>query len=157
MYTKNSRSVAVHCVFWEDFRRVSENAEMIIYEINLPHSLFRIYAVKENVFIYEEPLPFPETIEVLREGKLPKTKASRIPLSAKEENILVISSRRDITKKLKCGLSYSIKARLTKKASRWMAEFQYKFEPAAVAEFLSQELKIKKDRIIEGSLLRIFT
>lgn len=150
-------AVAVRCVSWEDFARFSKNSEMVIYEINKVDAVFRVYAIKENVFIYEEPLPFPEKTEIVKDKIEHKVNTPRDAfVNLTEQNKFSISSRQDITKTLRCGISYSVTPKLIKEANRWIAKFEYKFDSLTVSEFLSRTLEIMKDRIVEGNLLKIF-
>jgi len=150
-------AVAVRCAFWQDFARLSKNSEMIIYEINKADAVFRVYAIKENIFIYEEPLPFPEKTEIMKDKTEHKTNTPRNTfVNPTEQSKFSISSRQDITKTLRCGISYSVTPKLIKEANQWTAEFEYKFDPSLVSEFLSRTLETMRDRIVEGNLLKIF-
>lgn len=64
MKTWNSHSATIRCVFWEDFVRLSKDTEIVIYEINKLDAVFRVYAIKENIFIYEEPYPFQKRLKL---------------------------------------------------------------------------------------------
>jgi hypothetical protein len=148
-------AVTIRCVYWEDFARLSKDAEIAIYEINGLNALFRVYAIKENILIYEEPLPFPEKIELEEHRRRRGAKAHENAFSFMEQDKFTVISRQVVTKTLRCGLSYSVTPRLVREGSRWIAEFEYKFDPSAVSKFLSLELKTSMDRIVEGNLLKV--
>jgi len=149
-------AVAIRCLSWEDFARLSKNSEMVIYEINKIDAVFRVYAIKEHIFIYEEHLPFPEKTEIVKNKRGHMVNTSKNAFIDLEQSKFSIGSRQDVTKTLRCGISYSVTPRLVKEANRWIAEFEYKFDSSAVSEFLSRTLETMKDRIVEGNLLKIF-
>jgi hypothetical protein len=147
--------VTARCVSWEDFTRLSRDAEMAIYEIDDSDMAFRVYAIKENIFVYEEPLLFPAKTEIVEDKRRHRAKTSRNAVNKTEQSRFTIISRQAITKTLRCGLSYSVTPRLVKEDNRWIAEFRYKFEPSAVSKFLSLALATPIDRVVEGTLPKV--
>jgi hypothetical protein len=149
-------AITIRCFFWEDFTRFSKDAEIAIYEINSLDAVFRVYAIKENIFIYEESLPFPEKTEIAEDKRRRKVeKAHENASHLTEQNKFIIISRQVITKTLRCGLSYSVTPKLIKEDNRWIAEFEYRFKPSTVSKFLSQTLETPTERIVEGNLLKV--
>jgi len=130
---------------------------MVIYSIDKVEAVFRVYAIKRNIFIYEEYLPFPQKTEIAGDEGKHKTNAFTDIPNLTEQSRLSIGSRRSITEKLRCGIPYSVTPELIREANRWMAEFSYDFDSSTVSEFLSRTLKTIKNRIFEGDLPRIST
>jgi hypothetical protein len=149
-------AAAIRCVFWEDFARLSKDAEMVIYEINKLDAVFRVYAIKENIFIYEEPLPFPEKAEILEDKRRHKVKAHENAFNLTEQNKFTIISRLVDARTLRCGVSYFVTPKLVREADRWTAEFEYRFDSSSVSQFLSRALETPIKCVVEGNLLKIF-
>lgn len=152
---KPRMTVTVRCVFWEDFARFSKDAEIAVYEINQSDAVFRVYAIKENIFIYEESLPLPKKAEIVEDKGRHGVKTHETASKSTEQSKFILISRQVTAEKLKCGISYSVTPKLVKEGNRWTAEFEYNFEPSKVSEFLSQALETQADCIIEGNLLKI--
>lgn len=155
MKTWKPHSAAIRCVLWEDFVRFSRDAEIVIYETNRLDAVFRVYAVKENIFIYEEPLPLPEKAEIVKDKGKHRAKAHVKASNLSDQNTFSIISRQVITKTLRCGISYSVTPMLVKEGNQWIAEFKYKFGSSTVSEFLSHALGTPRDHIIEGNITNI--
>lgn len=148
-------AVAIRCVFWEDFARFSKDAEMVIYEINSLDAVFRVYAIKENIFIYEEPLPLQEKAEIAEHKGRRIVKTDENASNLMEQSKFTMISRQVVKKTLRCGIPYSVTPKLIREGNRWITGFEYKFEPSAVSEFLSRTLKTPVDSIVEGNLLKV--
>ena len=148
-------AVIVRCVFWQNFARFSKDAEIVIYEINKLDAVFRVYAIKENVLIYEEPLSLPEKAEIVEDKGKRREKAHENASNLTDQSRFTVISRQVITKTLRCGISYSVTPRLIKEGNRWIAEFEYKFGSSTVSEFLSRALETPIDCVVEGNLLKV--
>ncbi len=153
--TWNLCSAVIRCVFWEDFARFSKGAEIVIYEMNSTDAVFRVYAIKENILIYEEPLLLPKKTEIVEDKGRRKAKSHENASNSTKQSKFTITGRQAITKTLRCGISYSVTPRLINEGNRWIAEFEYKFEPSDVSEFLSRALETPIDCIVEGNLLKV--
>ena len=117
--------------------------------------MFRVYAIKENIFIYEEPLPLPEKAEIVEDRRKRKIETHENASNLTDQSKFTIISRQVITKTLRCGISYSVTLRLIKEGNRCIAEFKYKFFPSTVSEFLSHALGTPRDNVIEGNITKI--
>ena len=157
MATSETCAAVIRCVVFEDFARLSKRAEMIMYELKASEQIFRICALKGNVFVYEERLPLPQRINVAKNKNEPQLEALAVDVRNLEHaSEFVIISREVTHKTLRCGLSYSIVPRLIKEKSKWTVEFEYQMNPKETKKFLSYILDVPQESIIQGDVLRIF-
>jgi hypothetical protein len=116
---------------------------MVAFEIE--GNRFHIYAlVDENVFRYQETLPHTalKVVEEQASFTIDKKTLSHIDFLQ-----FLIEGR------LKCGLSLSIKSsRTVLKETEYLFELNYNLVPEEVKTFLSRELGVRKDKIVEGKI-----
>jgi len=157
MATSETCAVVIRCVVWDDFARLSKQAEMAVYELKASEQIFRICALKGNVFVYEERLPLPQRIDVTKDKDELQLKALAVNVRNSEHmSEFAIISREVIRKTLRCGLPYSIVPRLIKEKNKWTVEFEYQMDPEETKKFLSHILDVPQESIIQGDVLRIF-
>jgi len=157
MTTSETCATVIRCVVLEDFARLSKQAEMVVYDLKASEQIFRICAIKGNVFVYEERLPLPQRIDVTKKKDELQLRALAVDVRNSEHvSEFAIVSREVIRKTLRCGLSYSIVPRLIKERSRWTVEFEYQMDPKETKRFLSHILDVPQEFIIQGDVLRIF-
>ena len=151
--TKKAYSPFVKCDRWEDFFQFSKKARIVVYNFGTEEDALHIYAIKERIFAYKEPFPFPQKTEITRNGS--NWKFKRYPtINEKQPNIsdFVIFSRQPLQKKFECGILYSVIPKLARERGKWTIEFKCELNPETVAEFLSETLKVPRDRIVEGDV-----
>jgi hypothetical protein len=128
---------------WSEFKGTCQDAKMVAFEIE--GNRFHVYAlVDENVFIYEEILPQTSftVVEEQSSFSIEKDALNHIDVL----NFLIEG-------KLKCGLTLSIKSsRILLKETKYLFKLNYNLEPEEVKTFLSRELDVRKDKIVEGKI-----
>lgn len=138
-----NRSPQVIFSKWNEFKGTCQDSKMIAFEIE--GNRFNVYAlVDENVFTYQETLPHTalKVVEEQASFTIDKNALSHIDFLQ-----FLIEGR------LKCGLSLSIKSsRTVLKETEYLFELNYNFEPDEVKTFLSRELGVLKDKIVEGKI-----
>jgi len=125
--------------------------------LNASEEIFRVCALKGNVFVYEERLPLPHRIDAAKNKDELQLKAHAVDVRSSEHvSEFAIISREVIRKTLRCGLSYSIIPKLLKEKSKWTVEFEYQMDSKEAKKFLSHMLDVPQERVIQGDVLRIF-
>ncbi len=154
MITRKAYSPFVKCDCWEDFVQFSKEARIVVYSFRIEEGAFHIYAIKDRVFTYKESFPFPQKTEITKNGFEWKFKnyTTYDENQPKNTSGLVISSRQSLQKKFECGIQYSVIPKLIREGSKWTIEFKYELNPEKIAGFLSETLKVSKDRVIEGDV-----
>jgi len=154
MTTKKAYSPFVKCDCWEDFVQFSKEARIVVYNFRTEERSFHIYAIKERIFTYKEPLPFPQKTEITKNGSKWKFKNCTTDNEKQPNNTsdLVIFSRQPLQKKSECGIPYSVIPKLIKDGSKWAIKLKCELNPETVAEFLSETLKVSRNRVIEGDV-----
>ena len=116
---------------------------MVAFEVE--GNRFHVYAlVDEGVFTYEEILPYT-TFKVVEEP-------SNFTIDKDVMNHIDVIQFL-IEGKLKCGLTLSIESsRTVLKETEYLFELNYNLEPDEVKTFLSRELGVLKDKIVEGKI-----
>jgi hypothetical protein len=128
---------------WNEFKDTSQDATMVAFEVE--GNLFQVYAmVDDGVFTYEETL-LHTTFKVVEEP-------SRFTID--KDFINNIDAIQFLLEgKLKCGLILSIKSSKIPLTEReYLFELRYDFKSDKVKEFLSRELEVSKDNIVEGKI-----
>jgi hypothetical protein len=124
-----------HVVFrkWSEFKGACRDATMVAFEVDGNHVHISAQ-VGDGVFTYEEALP--NTTFTVVEGP----------------NIDVLHFL--IEGKLKCGLNLAIhSSRTLRKEGEYLFTLRYDLEADDVKTFLSRELDVPKDKIIEGKII----
>lgn len=152
--TKKAYSPLVKCDCWEDFVQFSKEARIIVYNFRIDEGSFHICAIKERVFTYKERFPFPQKTEITKNGSKWKFKSYTIDDEKQSKNTggLVIFSRRPLQRKFECGMPYSVIPKLIREGDKWTIELKCELNPETVAGFLSETLKVSRDRVIEGDV-----
>lgn len=152
--TKKAYSPLVKCDFWEDFVQFSKEARIVVYNFKRGERAFYIYAIKEKVFTYKESFPLPPKTEITKNGAKWEFRNCTTNNEKQSENTgdLVILSRQPLQKKFECGIEYSVIPKLSRKRSKWTIEFKCELNSEKVSGFLSETLKVSKDRVIEGDV-----
>ncbi len=128
---------------WSEFKGTCQNATMVAFEVE--GNRFHVYTlVDEGVFMYEETLPHT-TFKVVEEP-------SSFTIDKDVMNH-IDAFQFLIEGKLKCGLTLSIKSsRTVFKETEYLFELNYNLVPDEVKTFLSRELGVLKDKIVEGKI-----
>jgi len=153
MTTKKAYSPFIECDCWKDFVQISREARIVVYNLRIEEGSLQIYAIKQRIFTYQEHFSFPQKTEITKNGskwrlKTYKTNNEKQPTTSD----LVVFSRQPLQKKFECGIPYSVIPKLTRKGSKWAIELKCAFDSETVAEFLSEALKVSRDRVIEGDV-----
>lgn len=131
------------CSKWDEFKKVSKDAKIVAYEVE--DSFFYAYSmVGEEVFRYSEDLPNRKlkVVEDQSAFRIDKTSLGNIELL----QFL-------ITRRLRCGLSLSMKiSRTALSEKQFLFELNYDFDDDLVREFLSGELNVSQSSIVEGKI-----
>jgi len=151
---KKAYSPFVRCDRWEEFVQLSKKARIVVYNLGTEEGSFNVYAIKERIFTYIEPFPFPQKTEITKDGSKWKFKSSASDSEKQPKNVsdLVVFSRQPLEKKLECGVSYRVTSKLSREGGRWAIEFKCEIDPETVAEFLSEKLTAPKGGVIEGDI-----
>ncbi len=155
---KTQASMLIHFARWEDFVRFSKKATMVVYKLKVAIGVFRVCSVKDNVLVYEENLPLPRKIRLMKgnegwEAQIPSiTDKERPDWFSK----FAIISRRVVRETFVCGVPYSVLPKLVKEKGRWNVEFEYQLDPKEISGFLSKTLEIPEDYVIQGDILKLF-
>jgi len=154
METKKAYSPFVKCDRWEDFVQFSQEAKIVVYDFRSEEGSFHIYAIKGKVFIYRESFPFPQKTEIIKNGSKWKFKSDTTPDEKQPKNScnLVIFSRQPLQKKFRCGMPYFVTPKLAREKDKWTIKLKSEFNPETVTRFLSEALKVSRDRVIEGDV-----
>jgi len=157
MITKKAYTPFVECDCWEDFVQFSKKARIVVYNFKIDEGSFHVYAIKERIFTYKETFPFPQKTEITKNRSKWKSKSYTIDNEKQPKNPsdLIVFSRQPLPKKLECGIPYSVIAKLSKEGDKWTIEFKCKLNPETVVEFLSETLKVFRDRVIEGDVYSV--
>lgn len=128
---------------WSEFQRTCQAATRVAFEVT--GNRFRVSAVgKDAVFTYEEILP-NTPLKVVEE-------ASHLTL---DRNALLDTDalRFLIEGRLRCGLVLTIRSVSTRLNEREaLVDLQYRYVADEVKGFLSKELGVPTDRILEGTI-----
>ena len=151
---KKAYSPFVKCDHWEDFVQSSKEAGIVVYNLRMEEGAFYIYAIKEKVFTYRELFPFPQKTEVTKNGSKWEFKNYTINNGKQFKNTsdLVIFSRQPLQKKFECGIPFSVISKLSREGGKWTIKFRCELNPERVLEFLSETLKVSRDRVVEGNV-----
>ena len=128
---------------WSEFKSSCQDATMVAFEVD--GNRFHVYAlVDEGIFTYEEVLP-NTTFKVVEEQS--GFSIDRDALNHIDALDFLIEG------KLKCGLTLAItSARTLLKEKEHLFELRYGFKPDEVKTFLSRELGVAKDKVVEGKI-----
>lgn len=154
MVTKKAHSLFVKCDSWDNFVQFSKHPRIVVYNFRVEEGAFHVYAIKERVFAYKETLPFPQKTEITKNRSKWKFK-SDIPHDENQlehTGGLVIFSRQPLQKKFRCGIPYSVTPKLAREKDKWTIKLKSEFSPETVIGFLSEALKVSRDRVIEGDV-----
>lgn len=154
---KLQRSIVIRCIRWDDFVRFSKEARMVVYGLKVAEGIFRVCALKANVFMYEEALPLPERTEIAKgdQGWEVETRSATATKPPERISKFAIISRQTIRKKFECGVPYSIVPKLVGQKRGWIVEFEYQLDHNAVSQLLSKTLKVSKANVIHGEVLKV--
>ncbi|MDH5450105.1 MAG: hypothetical protein OEX77_04245 [Candidatus Bathyarchaeota archaeon] len=154
MMSKKTYSPYVKCNLWEDFVQFSKGAETVVYNFSIKEGSFHVYAIKERIYTHKELIPLPQKTEITKNGSKWKFKSYTINNEKQPKNSsdLVVFSRQPLQKKLECGIPYTVIPKLSRKKGKWTISFKGELNPKTVSQFLSETLKISKDRVIEGDV-----
>ena len=130
----------IACTHWQDFKAKCKRAPVVTFELR--DDAFSVYVkVKGDIFRYSEKIP-RNTFKLVDEGKQYLVEKFYIEDA---ENLPFFNGT------LRCGLKLAIK---TSKMALTEHEFQitaeYALDSATAKEFLSKELSISKENIVEG-------
>jgi hypothetical protein len=128
---------------WSEFKTTCKDGTMVAFEVD--ENRFHVSVlVDEGVFTYEETLP-NTTFKVVEEQS---------SFSIDRDTLNHIDSFQFLIEgKLKCGLTLSIKSsRTVLKETEYLFELNYDLDPDEAKTFLSRELGILKDKIVEGKI-----
>jgi len=152
--TRKAYSPFVKCDCWEDFVQFSKGARIVVYNFRIEEGSFYIYAIIEKVFTYKESFPFPQTTEITKNGSKWKFKSytTSNEKQSKDASDLVVFSRQPLQKKFECGIPYSVIPKLSRDGSKWTIKFKCELSSETVAGFLSETLKVPRNRVIEGDV-----
>lgn len=132
----------ISCKKWRDFKSKCKRASVITFEI-CDNTFFVCVQLKGNIFRYSEKIP-QNTFKLVNEGKQYLVEKFYIE---DVENQLFFNGT------LKCGLKLLTKPTKTDLTDQ---EFQitmnYDLDSALAKEFLSKELSVSKENIIEGRI-----
>jgi hypothetical protein len=134
-----------HVVFrkWSEFKGACRDAAMVAFEVDGNHVHISAQ-VGDGVFTYEEILP-NTTFTVVEESAHFAMNKDGLP------NIDAL--RFLIEGKLKCGLNLAIhSSRTLRKEGEYLFTLRYDLEADDVKAFLSRELSLTKDKIVEGKI-----
>lgn len=137
------RAPFVVCRDWGEFKGRCRDARIVTFETE--NNLFSVYAmVKGNVFRYLEPLP-PKRLRVLED---------QLHFSVDKDSLNNIDSLQLLVDgRLRCGFDLSIKSSRTDLSEKeFLFDLSYDLNPYRVKEFLSLELGVSKDEIVEGKI-----
>jgi len=128
---------------WSEFKGTCQDSKMVAFEIE--GNSFHVYAlVDENVFTYQETLPRTALKVVEEQASFTIDKDA---LSHIDSLQFLIEGR------LKCGLTLAIKSSRTLLTEReYLFELHYEFKPGEVKTFLSRELGVAKNKVVEGKI-----
>ena len=133
----------VVCNKWDEFKSRCKGARVVTFEIE--ENIFHVYSMVDGeVFRYSESLPNRglKGVEDQSSFSIDKTSLSNVDLLQ-----FLIDG------KLRCGLSLSIKSsRTVLSENQFLFELSYSFNPDEVKEFLSGELGVSKDSVVEGKI-----
>ncbi len=128
---------------WMDFRDRCRDARLAAFEV--VDGRFRVSALKDNIlYIYEEEMP-EMSIRFREEGE--RTVIDGIDLRDREQFSTAMRGR------LKCGLDISINGvtvNLPEGISLY--KLRYTVDPIKARRWLSEELNIDEDEIVEGEI-----
>jgi hypothetical protein len=132
----------IACKKWRDFKAKCKGARVITFELH--DDVFLVYVkLKGDVFRYSEKVP-RNTFKLVDEGKQYLVEKFFIE---DVENLPFFNGT------LKCGLKLPIR---TSKMALTDREFQitvdYDLDAALVKEFLSKELSVSQENIVEGRI-----
>lgn len=128
---------------WEDFKRRCKGASTVTFDIS--DNMFNIYALVDvEVIKYSENLPNKRLNIVEEQSSFLVDKAS---LSDIDLFHLLLDKR------LKCGLTLNVKAsRVVLPENRYLFELDFSFGSDEVKSFISRELEIPKQNVVEGKI-----
>jgi hypothetical protein len=132
----------ISCTKWQDFKTKCKGARVITYEMQ-DDAFFVYVKLKGEVFRYSEKVP-RNTFKLVDEGK---------QYLVEKFFIEDVETLPFFNGTLKCGLKLPIK---TSKMALTDREFQiavdYDLDSTVVKEFLSKELSVAKENIVEGRI-----
>jgi len=136
-------SITVEVSYWMEFRERCRESSLAAFEVK--GGFFRVSALKEGVlYLYEEEMP-SMSIKFREEGE--RVVIDHIDLGDKGHLPTAMSGR------LNCGLDVSVNpfiVNLPEGASIY--KLQYNIDPLRTKRWLSEELKIEEDRILQGEI-----
>jgi len=154
MATKKAYLPFVKCDSWDNFVHFSKQSRIVVYNLKIEEGSFHIYAIKERVYAYKETFPFPQKAEITKNESKWKFKSyttdneNQLP----DTSSLVIFSRQPLQKKFECGIPYSVITKFSREKGKWVIQFKCELTSETVAGFLSETLKVSRDRVIEGDV-----
>ncbi|MCW4037196.1 MAG: hypothetical protein NWF13_00505 [Candidatus Bathyarchaeota archaeon] len=128
---------------WSEFKGTCKDGTMVAFEVD--ENQFHVSVlVDRDVFTYKETLP-NTTFKVVEEQS--SFSIGRDTLNHIDALDFLIEG------KLKCGLTLVITStRTLLKENEYLFELRYGFKPDEVKTFLSRELGVLKDKIVEGKI-----
>jgi hypothetical protein len=128
---------------WSEFKGTCKDGTMVAFEVD--ENQFHVSVlVDRDVFTYEETLP-NTTFKVVEEQS--SFSIDRDTLNHIDALDFLIEG------KLKCGLILAItSARTLLKEKEYLFELSYGFKSGEVKAFLSRELGVAKDKVVEGKI-----
>ena len=128
---------------WDEFKVRCEGSAITAFQVE--KNTFHVYSVSdEEIFGYSESLPKDRIMVSEGEGQYSIEKKY---IRSIDDLTFLISGR------LRCGLNVSIEVSKTALPGRKsMFELDYSFESGKVKEFLSKELNLPRDKIVEGGI-----
>ena len=128
---------------WSEFKGTCKDGTMVAFEVD--ENRFHVSVlVDRGVFTYEETLP-NTTFKVVEEPS---------SFSIDKDTLNHIDALDFLIEgKLKCGLTLAItSARTLLKENEYLFELRYGFKPDEVKAFLSRELGVTKNKVVEGKI-----
>jgi len=128
---------------WSEYTTTCRGTTMVAFEVE--GNRFHVYTLVDGrVFTYVETLP--ETRMKVSEDPT-RIFIDKTFLNTVDRFQFLIDGR------LKCGLTLSIEvSRILLKENEHIFELRYDFKSNAIKEFLSKELGVAKDKIVEGKI-----
>lgn len=140
---KFKRKLSVVCSKWSEFKEICVTANMVAFEIE--NKNFNVYAlINDEIYKYSENMP-----------------SKRLKVTEEQSSISIDKSSLNniemfqflIDGKLACGLKVLITGSRTLLSGKQYAfDLSYGLNSAEAKDFLSDELNVLKDRIVEGKI-----
>lgn len=150
----------IRCHNWEDLKRLVDSPEIVLYELNPSEKLFHIYAINfgkvQQIYFYDEPLWFKATEKIkIKKGEVPVVETRINSLDKPESAKFSIVGTNPMKKKLNCGLSYKVVAKLLKEEKKWIVEINYQLNHDEVRNFISREMNVPTNKVAEGAIAEL--